>query len=514
MTQTRAHRPDSTLIRAALIGAGLLLLPGAASAQWDAPVQPHRAPLGFGNVIVDATLHFRFADRYLGGSSFSDLLTTDDASFLFDPEALLSGALATLGAPTAGLTAGASTAAIQASQTEVPVTVRAGLPFGLELEATARFVRTRLEAEARLLPESAGSLGRSPAIDDATAVQTFVDDVISATEGFSAGGRDWSTWGAAWRAAYRASVLFPTIDSEAATSLLSQLDSLNAALVADGRDPVSGSPLFAGAPLTADEFAALAGGAPYGLSPLAPAPYVFETGDVDVVLHYGLLGDARGGAMIDADPTSDGSGLRISGGARIPLAAQSNPDLPFSTAPGDGVFATLVGADGWIGSGSWSLSGTLRTEFSGSREVIRRIGPVDQVFIGRDSRVGLSWTPGSRIFSHIRAAFTPAGPLRLEVGYTFDRRGEDDYELLGAVPELDGTTAFPTPTLFTDPTLLESGTGGTVHWLRGGARWVPREQGAFGISFDVGMPVSGELPRSYEWTELRLRIYRSIRLFD
>jgi hypothetical protein len=514
MTPTSARHVPPSLFHVGLLTATLILLPGSVSAQWDAPVQPHRAPLAIGTVVLDATLHFRFADRYLGNRPFSDLVTTDDASSLFDPGARLADALTTLGAASAPLSVGGVSASIQASQTRVPVTLRAGLPWGIELEATARFVRTRLEAETRLLPEAPGTLGRSPALDDASAVQTFVDDVIAATEGFSAGGRDWSAWGAAWRAAYRASVLFPTADSEAATQLLAELDSLNSALVADGRTPVSGSPLFAQGALTADDFGSLAGGAPYGLAAFSPTPYVFETGDVDVVLHYGLVGEARVPEGGDALPPTDGSGLRVSGGARIPLAAQSNPDLPFSTAAGDGVFATLAGADGWISSGPWSLSGTVRTVFSGSRDVVRRIGPVEQVFLGRDSRVGLSWTPGSRVFAHLRAGFRPAGPLRLELGYTLDRRGEDDYELVGSVPVLDGTTAFPTPALFTDPALLEAGTGGTVHWLLGGVRWVPRERGAFGVAFDVGAPVSGDLPRAYEWTELRLRVYRAIRLFD
>ena len=397
--------------------------------------------------------------------------------------------------------------------TGIPVPLGAGLPWGLELDASARFVRTRLEAEVDVLRTAAASLGRSPALDVPTAVQTFVDDVIAATQGFSAGGRDWSTWGDAWRDAYRASVLFPTADSEAAARLLSELDSLNSALAADGRAPITDAPLFSEGPLTREEFGALTGGAPYGLSALSPAPYVFQSGDVDVVLHYGLLGQAKGAAAPDSSESAvGGAGLRVSAGARIPLAAQADPDLPLATAPGDGVFATLAGADGWYSSGPWSLSGTVRTVFNGSRDVVRRVGPVDQFFIGRDSRLGLSWTPGSRVFAHLRASFQAAGPLRLELGYTFDRRGEDDYELLGSAPVLDGNTAFPTPTLFSDPTLLEAGTDGTVHWLRGGFRWVPQEAGAFGISLDIGAPMSGQVPRAYEWTELRLRIYRALRI--
>ncbi len=505
---------------AVLLTLATALLPGSVAAQWDAPVQPHRVPLAWGDVILDASLHFLFADRYLGGGDFSEIATADDAATLFDPEARLAGALATLGAGDAPVTVGAAAGAIQASETRVPVTLRAGLPWGLEMEATARFVRTRLEADVEFLPDAAASLGRSPAIDDATAVQTFVDDVVAATQGFSADGRDWTDWGESWRAAYRASVLFPTVDSEAATRLLAELDSLNSALVADGRDPITGSPLFAEAPLARDQFGALTTGAPYGLAPFDPAPFVFEAGDLDVVLHYGLLGEARAGNAGEAVPGATAApsesasvrGLRVSGGARIPLAAQANPDLPFATAAGDGVFAVLAGADGWLASGPWALSATARTVFNGSRDVVRRVGPVEQLFVGRDSRLGLTWTPGSRIFAHLRGEFRPAGPLRLEVGYTFDRRGDDDYELIGAEPQVGGTSAFPTPILFTDPAQLESGTGGTVHWLRGGFRWVPRERGAFGVSIDVGAPVAGDVPRGYEWTELRLRVYRAFRL--
>lgn len=517
MTPTRDRRTPAPIrtvaALAAVLATALTTTPATLAGQWDAPVQPHRIPLDWGDVILDATLHFRFADGYLGGPAFSELLTTDDAATLFDPQAGLAAALDALGAGTSPLSVGGTTASVQASQTRLPLTLRAGLPWGLELEATGVFVRTRLEAESRFLPEAGATLGRSPALDDPTAVQTFVDEVIAATAGFSTGGRDWAAWGEAWRAAYRASVLFPTSGSGAATRLLQELDALNSALVADGRSPVSAMPLFAPEALTPDGFRSLGPGAPYGLAPLDAAPYVWSNGDVDVVLHYGLLGRARTDAATDANPgATEGHGLRVSGGVRLPVAQQADPDLPFSTAAGNGVFATLAGAEGWIETGPWSLSGAVRTVLQGSRDVVRRIGPVERVFVGRDSRVGLSWTPGSRTVAHVRAGFRPAGPLRLELGYTLDRRGEDDYELLGAAPELDGTTAFPTPLLFADPALLEAGTGGTVHWLRGGFRWVPRERGAFGVSLDVGAPISGELERAYEWTELRLRLYRAVRL--
>ncbi|HKK93618.1 MAG TPA: hypothetical protein VJ925_09295, partial [Longimicrobiales bacterium] len=149
---------------------------------------------------------------------------------------------------------------------------------------------------------------------------------------------------------------------------------------------------------------------------------------------------------------------------------------------------------------------------NGSKDVVRRIGPVGTIFLGRESRTALTWTPGRRIFGHARLEFQPAGPLRLSVGYTFDQRGEDAYERLGAVPDVDPSVPFPSPPAFSDPALLEAGTGGTVQWLRGGVRWVPRERGAFGIDLDVGVPVTGDIPRAYEFTELRFRMYRAIRL--
>jgi len=480
-----------------------------AAAQWDAPVQPHRVPLGWGDVILDATLNFRYADAYHGGATFADLLSADDLSTALDPSVSLGAALQRLGAGDAPLVAGRLTGSAQTSQTRMPLTLRAGLPWGLEVEATARFVRTRLEAETRLLPNADATLGRSPAIDDAALVQGFVDEVVAATEGFSSDGRDWESWGEAWRAAYRASALFPTSSSEAATRIRADLDTLNAALSAAGRAPVGSSPVFAPAPLTPDEFGGLLAGSPYGLTPFDPVPFLWRNGDVDLVLHRGLLGDARHAAASDS---STGHGLRVSAGVRVPVASQADPDLPFTTAAGNGVFAVLAGANGWITSGPWTLSGSLRSVFHGSKDVVRRIGPVETVFLGRSSRTSLTWTPGRRTFGHARLEFQPAGPLRLAIGYTFDQRGEDRYRRLGPVPQIDPTIAFPAPQAFGDPAILENGTGGAIQWLRGGVRWVPRARGDFGIDLDVGVPVSGELPRVYEFTELRLRIYRAVRL--
>ncbi len=509
MTPQRARSPGPLLLCTALFAAVSLTWAVPAAAQWDAPVQPHRIPLDWGEVLLDATLHFRYADAYQGGPAFAELLTTDDLTTALDPSSNLDAAMEALGAGDAPLVAGGLIGAAQTSQTRLPLTVRAGLPWGLELEATARFVRTRLEADRRLLQAPDATLGRSPALDDATLVQEFVDEVVAATDGFSAEGRDWDAWGAAWRAAYRASVLFPISDSEAATQLIQDLETLNAALTAAGRAPVSRAPLFAAGALSGEQLDGLLAGAPYGLTPFAPVPFLWRNGDIDVVLHRGLLGDARHGASGDS---TAGHGLRASGGVRLPVASQADPDLPFSTAAGNGVFAVLLGANGWLTSGPWTLSGSLRSVLNGSKDVVRRIGPVGTIFLGRESRTALTWTPGRRIFGHARLEFQPAGPLRLSVGYTFDQRGEDTYERLGSIPEADPTVAFPSPPAFSDPALLEAGTGGTIQWLRGGVRWVPRERGAFGIDLDVGVPVTGEIPRAYEFTELRFRVYRAIRL--
>jgi len=176
------------------------------------------------------------------------------------------------------------------------------------------------------------------------------------------------------------------------------------------------------------------------------------------------------------------------------------------------VLATLLGADGWYERGRVTASGSLRATFNGSREVAARIGPVDQVYLGRDNRTGLDWTPGTRILGHLRGEFAPAGSLRLEVGYSFDLRADDSYERLGGIPQIDGTQAFPAPPIFRDASLLGEGTGGTVHWARAGVRWVPSSPSAFGISFDVAAPVAGEVPRGFEWTELRLRAHRTLNL--
>jgi len=477
-------------------------LAAPAQAQWDAPIQISRAPLTFGEVTLDATLNFRWAEGWIGGPTFAETLERDDALSLFDPTGQLSSALGTLGAGSSPLIAGGTSAAVQASQTRVPLTLRAGMPWGLELEATMRFVRTRLEADTRLLSSASATLGRSPALDDPTPVQEFVDEVVAATAGFSAGGRDWEAWGEAWRAAYRASVLFPATGSDAATRLLGELDALNTALAADGRAPVGRSPLFAAVPLTPEGYLGLTSGAPYGLTSFEAAPFLWRNGDVDVVLHRRLGG---------ADANRPWA-LRASGGVRIPVAQQVDPDLPFSTAAGPGVIAALIGADGWYERGRLTASGSLRATFNGSREVAARIGPVDQVFIGRDSRTGVNWTPGARILGHLRGEFAPSGSLRLEAGYSFDLRMDDSYERLGPVPDLDGTQAFPSPPFYGDATLLGEGTGGAVHWARGGVRWVPSSPGAFGISLDVSAPVAGEIPRSFEWTELRLRVHRTLNL--
>jgi len=134
------------------------------------------------------------------------------------------------------------------------------------------------------------------------------------------------------------------------------------------------------------------------------------------------------------------------------------------------------------------------------------------MLVGRDSRTGLSWTPGTRVLGHLRAEFAPAGSLRLEAGYSFDLRTDDSYERLGPIPEFDPLQAFPTPLFYGDASLLGEGTGGSIHWVRGGVRWAPTSPGAFGISLDVGAPFAGDRPRGYEWTELRLRVHRTVDL--
>jgi len=495
--------PVRILRRAFLLGA-LLAIAGPLAGQWDAPQQPHRAPLAWGEVTLDATLNFRSADRWLGGSAFADAFRSDDAATLFDPEGRLAEALATLGAPGSTLRAGATDASIQASQSRVPLTLRAGLPWGFELEGTMRFVRTRLEADTRLLVSPEATLGRSPALDDPTRVQEFVDEVVAATEGFSAGGRDWAAWAEGWRSAYRASVLFPATGSPAAGQLQAELEALNSALAGDGRAEVTRTPLFAETPLDPEAYLALTTGEPYGLTRFDAAPYLWRNGDVDVVLHRGLLSTGP-----DSAPTWS---LRASGGVRLPVAQQADPDLLFSTAAGNGVFAALAGVDGHLDRGPLTLSGSLRATLHGSTEVVRRIAPVEEVLVGRQSRTGVSWTPGTLVLGQLRAELRPAGPLRLEIGYTLDLRGDDSYERLGPVPAIDATQAFPTPPFYGDASLLGEGTGGTAHWLRGGVRWLPVTDGSFGVAFDVGAPVAGEIPRAYEWTEVRLRVHRTIRL--
>ncbi len=502
MPSTRTFFVRWVSLALALSAGPLLGVPASLAAQWDAPVQVVRAPLAPGELALDATLSFRWADSWIGGQDFASIYQQGDALDLFDTEGRLASSLATLGVDGVPLVSGATDAAIQTSQTRIPLTIRAGLPWQLELEATMRFVRTRLEADTRLLAATEATLGRSPALDDPTPVQTFVDEVVSATSGFSAGGRDWEAWGAAWRSAYRASVLFPSADSDAATRLLAELDALNTALAADGRTPVVATPLFATAPLTADGYLGLPSGAPYGITPFEAAPFLWRNGDVDVVLHRQVA--SREGVAPWA--------LRASAGLRIPVAQQVDPDLPFATAAGAGVLAALVGAEGWYGAGRFAASGSVRATFNGSRDVASRIGPVDQAYLGLDSRTGLSWTPGSRVLGHLRAEFTPAGPLRLEAGYSFDLRGDDSFTRLGPIPEFDEGQALPTPVFYGDASILGQGTGGTVHWARGGIRWVPSSPGAFGVSLDVGAPIAGNVPRGYEWTELRLRVHRTIDL--
>ncbi|MDT8368077.1 MAG: hypothetical protein RQ745_02640 [Longimicrobiales bacterium] len=487
----------------------IVLTSQSLEAQWDAPVLPHRTPLEWGEVIFDATLLFRSADTWMGGGPLADGLRRNDALDLFDTEGALRSALSTLGADPSTLRAGGTAAAVQASQTHLPLTVRAGLPWGLEVEATVRFVRTRLEADSRLLPAAGATLGRSPALDNPSAVQGFVDEVRAATQGFTAGGRDWEAWGAAWTAAYRASPLFPTAGSAAASQLLAELDGLNAALADAGRNVVAASPLFAAAALTPGEHLGITTGAPFGLIPFENAPFEWSTGDADLILRYGAFGDAR---QDRAPGDSIGRGIVLTGGVRIPLADQENPDLPFATAAGNGVAAALLGGEGWIEGEKWAATGSLRTTLHGSTDVVRRIAPRDVVFIGRDSRTDLSWTPGMQLLGQLRLEFTPAGPLRLSLGYTLDHRGEDSFERLGPVPEFSENFAFPAPPFFSDPDILEEGTGGTVHWVRGGARWSPGKDGGFGISFDVGTPVSGEIPRALEWTEIRFRAHRAVSL--
>lgn len=500
------RRPVGARLQTAATGL-LLALPTSLSGQWDAPVQPHRAPLAWGQVTADVTGVFRSSDARLGGASLADGLVRSEANTLFDTSGRLASALSGLGVTDAPLVSGGVDAAIQRSETELPLTLRAGLPWGFEMEATMRFVRPRLEADTRLIVDPGATLGRSPALDETSAVQTFVDEILTATEGFSADGRDWGTWGASWLAAYRASVLFPVEGSAAATQLLDELATLNAALVADGRTPVAGSPLFAAVPLDTEGFRQLTAGAPYGLLAFSDAPYIWRNGDVDVVIHRGLLGAARRGG--------DGAayGVRASGGVRLPFAQQADPDLPFAGAAGAGVFAVLAGGDGWVERGNVTLHGTLRATLNGSREVVRRIGPVEDVFIGSSSRTGLEWTPGRRILGHLRAEYRPAGSLRLGVGWTFDRRGEDTYDRLGPPQELAEGTAFPEPAFFTDPALLELGTGGTAQIIRGGFRWEPIG-GGFGVSVDVARPVGGAADRLFDTTELRLRGYRTLTLWD
>jgi hypothetical protein len=470
-------------------------------------VLPHRTPLAWGQFTADVTGVFRYADARLGGASLADGLVRSEANALFDAEGALAEALAGLGDPDATLLSGGVDASIQRSETELPLTLRVGLPWGFELEGTMRFVRPRLEAESRLLAAPGATLGRSPALDETSAVQGFVDEVLSATEGFSAGGRDWEAWGANWLAAYRASVLFPVQGTETANRLLDELATLNGALVDAGRAPVASSPLFAAAPLDDAGFRQLTSAAPYGLLPFAAAPFIWRNGDVDVVLHRGLLGAAT---HAGAEATW---GVRGSGGVRLPFAQQADPDLPFSAAAGAGVFAVLAGGDAWIDRGDFTLHGTLRATVHGTRDVVRRIAPADEVFVGSSSRTGLEWTPGTRLLGHLRAEYRPAGSLHLGIGWTVDRRGEDTYARLGPPQDLALGTAFPEPPFFTDPALLAMGTGGTAQIVRGGFRWAPLG-GGFGVSVDVARPVGGAADRLFETTELRLRGYRTLKFRD
>jgi hypothetical protein len=60
------------------------------------------------------------------------------------------------------------------------------------------------------------------------------------------------------------------------------------------------------------------------------------------------------------------------------------------------------------------------------------------------------------------------GELALTGGYRLQRKGADSFARISPVPEVEDRTPLPSPMLFSDPSLLATGTEETVHEVGAG----------------------------------------------
>jgi len=368
---------------------------------------------------------------------------------------------------------GASDAYLQASRIQVPLSAELGVTSWLTLGITVPLMKSRVEGEMGLLPTVEDDLGLNPAFTAYTQVLAFTEELAAAAAALPAGDAEvWGPWATRWTRAYAASAVFPAAGTAAGDALLASLDAFNTVLAGAGVAPVTAPIPLADGVLTNESLAALLvdPSAHFQFLPL-PTQLLWALGDVEVQARIKVLEGPRRPSTGRPE-----FGVVALGGLRLPTGAGEETRAIYDLPMGEGILGYSAGAAAWVRRGRLGIASVLRYGISGSTEVERRVGPGEVPLIPVSNLSVVEYSPGNTLDLELRPSFSAAPALTLEGFYRHFRKDPDNFEATQPLPAPpDVLVPYPSGLLYLDPTVLESGTGSTLHLVGGGLRYHPPE---------------------------------------
>ncbi|HEY8196651.1 MAG TPA: hypothetical protein VIG04_06720 [Gemmatimonadales bacterium] len=229
-----------------------------------------------------------------------------------------------------------------------------------------------------------------------------------------------------------ASPVVPTAASTTGTAVLTRIDGLQNTLASSLAVPgFAADPVLPADPLS-DE----------GLIQVLANPLVLRVGESSVTFR----GDAEAGAAItlvdrwDRGPGRGGFRAAVSGLVRFPTGVSERPDHPLDIGTGDGQTDIQVDVVTDLGSGAFGarLAGSYVRQLPS--DVLARVTPPSQPFIGLDRLALVHRDPGDIIAIDVRPFFRLARTLALQAGVQYWNRTSDQVTYASpsvAIPGID-----------------------------------------------------------------------------
>jgi hypothetical protein len=230
-----------------------------------------------------------------------------------------------------------------------------------------------------------------------------------------------------------ASAVVPTATSGAGAAVLNRIAGLQNILASNLAVPgFALSPALPADPLGED-----------GLRQVLSGPIALRTGESPVTFR----GDAEAGAAFtlvdrwDRGRSRGGFRAAVSGLVRFPTGLREQPDRPLDIGTGDGQTDIQIDLVTDVGAGALGarLAGTYVRQLPSN--VLARVAPLDQPFVGPDRLALVRWNPGDIIAIDVRPFFRLARTLALQAGVQYWNRSVDQVSYASPSQEVPGVAA-------------------------------------------------------------------------